>query len=70
MPINPKNLIGKAVSYSAPFDDEITVSIVSAVQEKENICGDLIVSFALDNGETIDGKAAFFSRSDIALARS
>lgn len=70
MPINHKKLIGKSVSYRAAFCDEDTVSIVTGVDEKENVCGDLFVAFMLDNGETVDDKTAFFSRSDIALARS
>ena len=70
MPINHKKLIGKSVSYRAQFCDEDTVSIVTGVDVKENVCGDLLVWFMLDNGETVDDKTAFFSRSDIALARS
>jgi len=70
MSINPKRLIDKAASYTFPGDERTTVSLVTNVQEKENVYGDLIVSFTLLNGDTIDGKAAFFSRSDIALARS
>lgn len=70
MPINHKKLIGKGVSYKQAYCEETISSIVTDVDEKENVCGDLLISFMLDNGETVDGKNAFFNRSDIALAKS
>ncbi len=70
MPLQHKKLIGKIATYSAPYSDEKISSVVIDVNEQENVCGDIIVSFTFDNGDVVDGKAAFFSRSDIALARA